>query len=86
MSAMASQIIGDSIVSSTICSGADLGKYQRSASLACVRGIRGDRKIFPFDDNIEQTNNVCFTYRIHKYLKAKWFKMCTIMDYKATFS
>ena len=39
MSAMAYQITGVSIVCSTVCPGADQGKYQRSASLASVRGI-----------------------------------------------
>ena len=39
MSAMASHITGVSIVCSTVCSGADQGKHQGSASLAFVRGI-----------------------------------------------
>ena len=39
MSAMASQITGVSIVSLTVCSGADQRKHQRSASLTFVRGI-----------------------------------------------
>ena len=38
MSAMASQIIGISIVYSTVCSGADQRKHQSPASLACVGG------------------------------------------------
>ena len=63
MSAMASQITGVSIVSSTVCSGADQIKYQSSASLDSVRKnhrwpldsphkgpVR--RKMFPFDDVI----------------------------------
>ena len=39
MGAMASQINGVSIVYSTVCSGADQGKYQSSASMAFVMGI-----------------------------------------------
>ena len=63
MSVMASQIIGVSIVHSTVSSGADQRKLQSSASLAFVRGIcrwpvnsphKGlvTRKMFPFDDVI----------------------------------
>ena len=63
MSVMASQITSFSIVYSTIYSGADRRKHQRSPSLAYVRGIhrwpvnsphKGPvmRKIFPFDDVI----------------------------------
>ena len=63
MGAMASPINSLTIVYSTIYSGADLRKHQRSASLAFVRGIhRGPvnslhkwpvtRKMFPFDDVI----------------------------------
>ena len=39
MNSRASQITGVSIVSSTVCSGADQRKHQSSASLAYVRGI-----------------------------------------------
>ena len=39
MGAMASEITGDSIVYSTLCSGADQRKHQNSASLAGVRWI-----------------------------------------------
>ena len=63
MGAMASQNTGVSVVYSTVCSGADQRKYQSSASLAFVRGIRRSpadslhqgpitRKMFPFDDVI----------------------------------
>ena len=63
MSTMASQIIGISIVYSTVCLGADQRKHQSSASLAFVRGIHrwsvnsphkgpNTRKMFPFDDVI----------------------------------
>ena len=63
MRAMASQITGVSLVCSTVCSGADQGKYQSSASLAFVRGIHWcpvtflhkgpvTRKTFPFDEVI----------------------------------
>ena len=40
-SAMASQIIGVSIVYSTVCLGADQRKYQTSESLAFVMGVHG---------------------------------------------
>ena len=63
MSTMASQITDFSIVYLTACSCPDQWKYQSSASLAFVRGIRRwpgnfphkgpvTRKIFPFDDVI----------------------------------
>ena len=63
MSAIASQIIGVSIVCLTVCSGANQRKHQSSASLAFVRGIHRwpvnsphkgpvTRKMFPFDDVI----------------------------------
>ena len=63
MSTVASQIIGVSIVYSTVCSGLDKKKHQRYASLAFVRGIHRwpvhspykgavTRKMFPFDDII----------------------------------
>ena len=45
MSAMASQLTGVSIVYSTVCYGADKGKYQSSASLAFVRELTGGRWI-----------------------------------------
>ena len=75
MGAMASQIIGVSIVCSTVCSGADQRKHQSSASLAFVRGIHRwpvdsphkgpvTRKMFPFDDvswllSIVMEGNLC---------------------------
>ena len=63
MSAMATQITSLTIVYLTIYSGADQRKYQSSASLAFVGGIRRSpvnsphkgpvtRKIIPFDDVI----------------------------------
>ena len=63
MNAMASQITGILIVNSTVCWGADQGKYQSSALLAFVRGIHllpvnsphkwpVTRKMFQFDDVI----------------------------------
>ena len=63
MGTLASQITSLTIVYSTVYSGADQRKHQRSASLAFVRGIhRGPvniphqwpvtRKMFPFDDVI----------------------------------
>ena len=65
MSAMTSQITGNSIVCSTVCFNAHQRKYESSASLAFVRGIyrwpvdssqKGPvmRKLFPFDDVIMQ--------------------------------
>ena len=61
MSVVTSQIIGVSMVCSTVCSSAEQRKHQSSASLAFVRGIHRwpvnfphkgpvTRKIFPFDD------------------------------------
>ena len=63
METMASQITSLTIVYSTVYSGADQRKYQSSASLAFVRGIRRwpvdfphkwpeTRKMFSFDDVI----------------------------------
>ena len=63
MSAMAPQITGNSMVYSTVCSGADQRKHKKSASLAFVRGTHRwpansphkrpvTRKMFPFDDVI----------------------------------
>ena len=60
MSAMASQIVGVSIVCSSVCSGADQRIHQSLASLAFVRGIHRSpmdsphkasvtREIFPFN-------------------------------------
>ena len=63
MRAMASPIIGVSIVYSTICSGADQRKHQSTASLVYVRRVHRwpvdsphkgpvTREMFPFDDII----------------------------------
>ena len=63
MSVMASQITSLTIAYSTVCSGADHRKHQRSSLLAFVRGIHRwpvnsphkgpvTRKLFPFDDVI----------------------------------
>ena len=70
ISTMASQIIDVTSVYSTVCSGADQGKYQSSASLAFVRGIHQwpvnsphkgpvTQKMFPFDDVIIINKNIC---------------------------
>ena len=70
MSATASLITGDSIVCSTVYSGADQRKHQSSASLAFVRGIHRwpvnsphkgpvTRKMFPFDDVIVLADIQC---------------------------
>ena len=69
MGAMASQITSLTIVYSTVYSDADQRKYQRSASLAFVRGIHRwpvnsphtwpvRLKMFPFDDVIMHFDNV----------------------------
>ena len=68
MSVIASQITSLAIVYSTVYSGADQRKHQRSASLAFVRGVhRGPvnsphkwpvtRKMFPFDEVIISTGS-----------------------------
>ena len=75
MSAMASQITGNSIVYSTVCSGTDQRKHQSSAPLAFVRGIHRwpvnsphkrpvTPKMFPFDDVIMGFlhNILCWVY------------------------
>ena len=65
MSAMVSQINGVSSAYSTVCSGVDQRRHQRSAPLAFVRGLHRRpvnsphkepvmRKMFPFDDVIMQ--------------------------------
>ena len=74
MSAMASQIIGISIVCSTVCPGADQGKHQSSVSLVFVGEATGDRwrgsqrsvtlKMFPFDNLIMEM--LCFLTWIGK--------------------
>ena len=67
MSAMTSQITGFTIVSPTVCSGADQRKHQSSTSLAFKRGIylwlvnsqhNGPvtRKMFPLDEVIVWRN------------------------------
>ena len=69
MGTIASQITGVSMVSSTVCSGADQRKQQSSASLAFMRGIHWwpmnsphkgpvTRKMFPLDDVIMVHNPV----------------------------
>ena len=60
MSAMASQITGVSIVYSTVCSGADQGKYQSSASLAFVRGSHRSPT-----QSASSAENVSIWYRHH---------------------
>ena len=66
-STMASQITNVKMVCSTVSSGADQRKYQRSALLAFVRGVHQwpgnsphkgpvTRKMFPFDDVMMMVN------------------------------
>ena len=57
MSTIESQITGLMIVYSTVYSGTNQTKHQRSTSLAFMRGIhRWTRKMFPFDDVIMPRN------------------------------
>ena len=69
MTLMASQITSICIVCSTVCSGTDQRKHQRSTSLAFVRGIHRwqvnsphkrpvTQKMFPFDDVINKSRHV----------------------------
>ena len=73
MGPMASQIIGVSVVYSTVCSGENQREHQSSASLAFVRGIHRwpvnspqkepvTRKILPFDDVIMNATNIAVRY------------------------
>ena len=80
MSSMASQITGDSIVYSAVCSGADQRKHQSSASLAYGRGVHRwpvTRKMFPFEDVI-----ILFhaTYEMNKIVDEKpaFLTYCTV--------
>ena len=77
--AMASQITSFTIVYSTVYSGADQRKHQRSASVASVRGIHRwpvnsphkgpvTRKMFQFDDVIMSNDNL---HLYHAYLKCQ---------------
>ena len=70
MCTMAFQITGVSIVYLTVCSGADQGKHQSSASLASARGIHRwpvnsphkrpiTREMFPSDDVIMTKAKTC---------------------------
>ena len=71
MGTIASQITSLTIIYSTVHSGADQRKHQSSASLAFVRGIHRrwpvnsphkgpvTRKMFPFDDVIMFTRDLC---------------------------
>ena len=57
LGAMASHITGNSIICSTVCSGADQRKYQSFASMAFVNSPHKGpvtQKIIPFDDVIMQ--------------------------------
>ena len=81
MSAMTSHITDVLIVQSRVCSGADQGKHQRSASLAFVRGIHRwpvnsphkgpvTQKIFSFDDVIlrwHSRTTTCLWIVLNKY-------------------
>ena len=52
MTTIVSQITSLTVVYSIVYSGVDQRKHQSSASLAFVRGIHRDRKMFPIDDVI----------------------------------
>ena len=80
MGTIASQITSLTIVYSTVNSGADQRKHQRSASLAFVRGIhRGPvnfphkwpvtRKMFPFDDVIMTTDTLSTNVHPHQLFR-----------------
>ena len=64
MSTMASQITRLTIVYSTIYSGANQRKYQRSASLAFVRGIHRMTSEFPAQ-SASNAENVSIRWRHH---------------------
>ena len=63
MSAMASQIIGVSIVYSIICSGVDQRKHQSSNSLAFVSGISPVTGEFPAQ-SASNTENVSINFDV----------------------
>ena len=63
--AMASQITGVSMVYSTICSGSDQRKHQRSASLAFVRGIHRSSVNSP--QRASNAENVSIWWRHHAH-------------------
>ena len=64
MSAMASQISGVSVVYSTVCSGADQGKHQSSASLALCEGNSPVTVEFPAQ-RASNAENVPIWWRHH---------------------
>ena len=77
MNEMATQIIGVSIVCSTVCPGADQRKYQVSASVAFMGEIHRwpmnsphkgpvTRQMFPFDDVIVMTG----TFQLQKCISS----------------
>ena len=83
MTAIVSQITGDPIVWSTVCSGADLRKHQSSVSLAFVRRIHPwsvycphkgpvTRKLFPFDDVVIFGGDTRVFYLFHRSKLTKW--------------
>ena len=78
ISAMASQITSLTIVYSIVYSGADQRKHQSSASLAFVRVMHRwpvnsphkgpvTRKMFPFDDVIMMSPDICAANRVNNY-------------------
>ena len=87
MSAMASQIVGVSIVCSPVVSGADQRKYQSSASLAFVQGIHR----WPVNSPQKKTSNagkVSFWWR-HQInipnVMQSWRKYCTLYSWTRIF-
>ena len=79
MSTMVSQITSVSVVCSTVCSGADQRKHQRSASLTSVRGIHRSpmgsphkgpvtQKMFLFDDVTMKKGKIFKLQCVRKYV------------------
>ena len=91
MSTMAFQITRLTIVYSTVYSGADQRKHQRSVSLAFVRGIHRwpvnlphkgplTRKMFPFDDAIIFHKKDWLVMRNENYLSSFLIKSISVAD------
>ena len=74
MGTMASQITNLTIVYSTVCSGADQRKHQRSASLAFVRGIDRVTGEFPAQraSNAENFSIMSISYHYFSNINNHW--------------
>ena len=75
MGTMASQIIGKSIICSTVCSDTDQWKHQISASLALVRG--GDRGISSQMASNAEINSIWWCYHEFSLLCSQWILRCS---------